>query len=305
MAQQKRINQTALGTAMALTGVVAFSGKAVLVKLCYTYGASPVSVLLLRMLFALPIYIAIALYDHKKRKGNNKLQAKDATMIFLLGLLGYYLSSFLDFSGLLYIDASLERLVLFAYPTMVVIISRFLFKKTITKRQVLAIAVTYAGIVLAFADRIELRASNGTMIGTLLVFACAITYAFYLAGSGELIPRVGTVRFTAYAIIVSCIAVITHYCIFSDVELQTIPTEVYWLCFIMALFSTVLPSFLISEAISRIGAPNVSILGSAGPFSTIALAIIFLDEHITVFQIAGTVVVIGGIVLLNKKKLTS
>ncbi|MDW7693070.1 DMT family transporter [Flammeovirgaceae bacterium SG7u.111] len=285
---------------LALAGAILFSAKAVMVKLAYNYEIDPVSLLLLRMGFALPFYIAIALRS-KNPTGSQPTQ-KDYLWVVVMGFVGYYLASYFDFYGLQFIDASLERLILFVYPTLVLLISWLVLRKAIAKIQMVAILITYLGIYVAFMDKLSPGSSSNPLLGGIFIFLSALTYAIYLIGSGQLLPKFGTKKFTSYAMIVSCICVIAHFSIQGSTQLFGYPWEVYALGLGMALFSTVFPSFLISEAIKRIGASTVSIIGSVGPISTIILASIFLYEHISAYQIAGTAIVISGIILVGRSK---
>ncbi len=289
-----------LGAILAITGIIMFSAKAIMVKLGYRYEVDAVTLLLLRMIFALPVYLIISIRETKK-ENTYALTRKDILSVIGLGFVGYYLASYFDFYGLQFISASLERLILFVYPTLVIIISILALKKKVAKIQMYAIVITYVGIFIAFADDLNVG-GNGLWKGTIFIFLSAFTYAIYLVGSGEMIPKLGSVRFTAYAMTVSCVIVILHYLLVNTVEVFHQPWEVYALGFAMAAVSTVIPSFLISEAIKKIGAPNFAIYGSIGPISTILLAIIFLGERIDIFQIAGTVIVIIGVSFINLKK---
>lgn len=277
-----------------------FSAKAIMVKLGYRYDTDTVTLLLLRMIFALPFYLFVAIKE-TKRDTAYKLTLKDFGFIIGLGFIGYYLASFFDFYGLQFISASLERLILFVYPTLVIIITVVFLGKRASRIQIYAILVTYAGILIAFADDLNFE-SDFLWLGVFSIFMSALTYAFYLVGSGVMIPKIGAVRFTAYAMTVSCIMVILHYLITNSFEVFHQPWQVYALGFGMATISTVIPSFLISEAIKRLGAANFAIYGSIGPISTILLAIIFLGERIDIYQVIGTVVVIIGVSIINLKK---
>ena len=274
-----------------------FSSKAVMVKLAYQYDVDSISLLLLRMAFALPFYVVIALL----RKPKSSIAKREYLWLIAFGLIGYYLASYFDFTGLKYIKASLERLILFIYPTLVVLISYLAFKHRITRKQLLGIAITYVGIVVIFGTELQIENPRDVMIGGLLILLSAITYASYLVGSGWLIPKFGSTVFTAYAMIISCLAVILHYSIASPSDLFSFPKEVYFIGFLMALFATVIPSFLISFAIKNLGANDFSIFGSLGPISTIVLAYIFLDERITTLQIMGALVILMGIYIAERK----
>ncbi len=284
---------------IGILGVVMFSAKAVMVKLAYQYEVSAVNLLMFRMLFALPFYV-IMLFIYKPSTSQKRTR-KDYISLVLFGFLGYYLASFFDFWGLEYIKASIERVILFIYPTIVIVLARIFLRKAITKVQLIAIALTYIGVVIAFWDDFTLQGDT-FLIGALLIFLSALTYASYLVGSDWLIPKFGVVTFTSYAMIVSCVCVVVHYLIFEQTSLFGYHKNVYLLGLGMAFLSTVIPSYLVSWTIKKIGAPDFSILGSIGPISTIALASIFLDEKITLLQVIGTVIVISGIIIISKNK---
>lgn len=295
-----KFSNKGLGALLAITGVVMFSAKAIMVKLGYQHDVDAVTLLLLRMAFALPVYLFVSIRETKK-KHTYQLTRKDYLAIIGLGCVGYYLASYLDFYGLKFISASLERLILFVYPTLVIIISAIALKKKATKVQVYAILITYFGIFIAFADDLG-SGGDDLWRGVISIFLSALTYAIYLVGSGALIPKLGPIRYTAYAMTVSCVMVLLHYLAVNSLEVLHQPWEVYALGFAMAMFSTVIPSFLISEAIRRLGASNFAIYGSLGPISTIILAVLFLGETIDIFQLIGTVVVIFGVSVINMKK---
>jgi drug/metabolite transporter (DMT)-like permease len=219
----------------------------------------------------------------------------------LFGIIGYYLASYFDFLGLVYIKASLERIILFVYPTLVLLISRIFLKKPISGIQAAAIVITYGGIFITFLDEMDTSGGN-VLLGGVYIFLSALTYASYLVGSGWLIPKFGATTFTSYAMIVSCMAVIAHYLLFEEVDLMAYPQEVYSLGLAMALLSTVIPSYLVSMAIKELGASHFAIIGSLGPVSTIVLANVLLDERITLLQVAGTLVVIAGIGLVSVRR---
>jgi drug/metabolite transporter (DMT)-like permease len=295
-----KTNSAGFAALLAISGIVMFSAKAIMVKLSYRFDADVLTVLLLRMVFALPFYTVFAYRSSKKQEGY-RMTKRDFMSLIALGFIGYYAASYFDFLGLRFISASLERLILFVYPTLVILITWIALRKRPTRIQVFAIIITYGGILLAFADDLEMS-GNGMWKGVIFIFLSAFTYAIYLVGSGSMIPRIGPVRFTSYAMIVSCFLVIIHYSIMNTTEVLHQPWQIYALGFAMAVISTVIPSFLISEAIKRIGASNFAIYGSLGPISTIILAIIFLGERLDFYQIVGTVVVIFGVSIINLKK---
>jgi drug/metabolite transporter (DMT)-like permease len=296
----KKNYQRFLGAALAFMGAICFSAKAVMVKLAYVYKVDALSLLSLRMLFSVPFFLMIAIYTNRKNPGVN-LTKKDWLMVVLLGITGYYLASFFDFVGLQYITAGLERLILFIYPTLVVILSAVFFNKKIGRKEYFALALTYAGILIVFMNDLNFSQKN-IILGIVLIFGSALTYAIYLMGSGELIPKLGSMRYTSYAMIISTVAVLIHFTIVNNNSLWGFPSRVYWLSLFMAVFSTVIPGLLLSEGIRMIGSARASIIGSVGPVSTIILAYIFLGENITFYQILGTILVLTGVLTVSSNK---
>ena len=284
--------QIAIG--FGLTGIILFSTKAIFAKLAYQYEVDAIYVLLLRMVFSLPFYLILAFFENEKKVTATK---NEYLRLLLLGFLGYYLASYFDFKGLEYIKASLERLILFIYPTFVIILSFIFLKIKISRYQFYAILVAYFGICIVFLPEIEISTPSTTLKGSLLVLLSAVTYASYIFGSGCLIPKFGTRRFTCYVMIVSSIMIITQFIIECEmsVNLLNFPKEVYMYGILIAIFSTVIPSFLISHAIKELGPNQFSLFGSIGPISTLMLAHVFLEERLSTLQILGSVVVIMGI----------
>ncbi|MEP1487373.1 MAG: DMT family transporter [Algibacter sp.] len=288
------------GITIGVLGIVLFSSKAVMVKIAYKYNADAISILLLRMLFSFPFYVVIA-YVYRNKISEISILKKDYAWVVFFGFVGYYLASYFDFVGLTYVKASLERIILFLYPTIVIILNRLFLKQPITKVQAGAIALTYLGIVLAFSDEVAVSGSD-TYLGGFFVLLSAITYASYLVGSGWLIPKFGVVKFTAYAMLVSCFCVFIHYSIISETDLFGFSWEVYGLGVLIAVFATVIPSFLVSASIKMISSSNFAIVAGIGPVSTIILAAIFLNETLTLLQLFGALIVIAGIVFMSLKK---
>ncbi|WP_136465264.1 DMT family transporter [Flagellimonas onchidii] len=299
----KNFNKS-LGVLYGVLGVVLFSSKAVMVKLAYEYKVSTLDLLLFRMLFALPFYATILCLVRKKQQ--EKTTTKDYLWLFGFGFLGYYLASYFDFLGLNYIKAGLERIILFIYPTIVVFLSRFFFKEKISKIQMTAIGITYLGLMVTFWNELEIK-GNQVLWGGFLVLMSAITYASYLVGSGWLIPKFGVLRFTCYAMIASTFCIMIHYSFSGSWNLFDYPTPVYLYGFAMAILATLIPSFLVSASIQRLGASNFSILGSLGPISTILLAYVFLAERLSYSQLLGMLIVIFGVTYLsiNRKRKSS
>jgi drug/metabolite transporter (DMT)-like permease len=290
------------GALLVFTGAVLFAGKAVLVKYNYIhYHIDTVPLLSLRMGFALPFYLIILLIEKNKTPINESVKTKHWLWMLAMGVVGYYLASFFDFWGLNYVTAGTERLILFLYPSLVLIISAIFLKKKIQKIQYIALLVTYLGIVCTFVPNLKMGLGTSLLFGSFLIFLSALTYAIYLIGSGELIPKFGTIRFTCYAMITSTIVVLIHHVAAGNGSLFNYPKEVYYLSFTMAVICTVIPSFLISGGIKKVGSGNASIIGSIGPIATIIMANVFLDELMNFWQIAGTLIVLGGVLMISWK----
>ena len=275
---------------------MAFSGKAIIVKLAYRYGVDAVTLIMYRMLFALPLFLALAWWAGR---GQPALTWRDARTVLALGFCGYYLSSFLDFLGLRYISASLERLILYLNPTLVLGLGAFLFQKKVTRTQILALAVSYCGVLCVFGREMSLRGAN-VPLGGALVFGSAISYAVYLAYSGEEVRRLGALRLTGLATTVACLICIGQFLLLKPIGAMSVPAEVLWLSVLNATFCTFAPVVMVMMAIERIGASLTSQVGTVGPLSTILLAVIFLGEHFTPWVVLGTVLVLAGIWLLTK-----
>lgn len=229
------------------------------------------------------------------------MQAGDRGKIFALGFFGYYLASFLDFAGLAYITAALERLILYLTPTLVLLIGMVVFKRRATGRQLVALFISYIGVLLAFGHDLQWGGGN-IALGSVLVFGSALAYALYLVGSGELVARVGVVRLTAYASGVASVLCIGQFLVLRPFSALSLPAEVYWLSLLNGTLCTVLPVLAVMMAIARIGSSLASQIGMIGPVSTIVLSVLLLNEPMGPWQIAGTVLVMSGVFVVSRQK---
>ncbi|MDB5797335.1 MAG: family transporter [Paucimonas sp.] len=287
-----------IGLSIAIVGAILFSAKAIFAKLIYRYQVDAVTVLGFRMMFSVPFFAAVAIW--KARQGA-PLSGSDRLRIVFLGLIGYYLSSFLDFIGLQYISAGLERLILFLTPSFVLLLSVFFLKRRIGLIEWAALLISYSGTVLVFLHDAKAGGSN-VALGGAFVVASAVTYAVYLILSGELVRRVGAMRLVAYAMCVSSVACILQFFLLRPVATLVQPEPVYLLSALNAVFATVLPVFITMIAVDRIGAPTTSQAGMVGPVSTLFMGAALLGEPVTAVQLAGTALVLAGITLLSRKK---
>lgn len=288
------------GLLLAAIAAVLFSAKAILAKFLYRHGIDAVTLIALRMLFALPVFATVALIETwRARERGDRLTTRERWQIVLLGLLGYYLSSFLDFWGLQYISASLERLILFLNPTLVLLIGVLFLRHRVSGRQWAAMAVSYAGIVLVFWENLRIGGSH-VALGSALVFGAALSYALYLLLSGELVRRVGSLRLVAYAMCVSTIACLVQFFLIHPPSMLVQPMPVYGLSLLNALACTVVPVYLTMFAVARIGAGATSQTAMIGPVSLVFFGWWLLGEPVTPLQLAGTAVVLAGIALLSR-----
>jgi drug/metabolite transporter (DMT)-like permease len=284
------------GLLLAAAGSIAFSGKAIIVKLAYLHGVDAITLVMLRMLFALPFFIAMAWWAGRDQA---QLTRTDWLGVLGLGFLGYYLSSFLDFLGLQYISASFERLILYLNPTLVLVLGWVLYKRKITYRQGMAMAVSYSGVLLVFGHEVSLVGDN-IGLGAILVFGSAITYAIYLTYSGELVQRLGSLRLAGLATTVACFFCILQFALLKPVAALNVVPEVIWLSLLNATVCTVLPVLLIMMAIERIGPGLTSQIGMIGPLSTLTMGAFFLNETFNLWILMGTVLVLGGVFWVTK-----
>ncbi|MEY4076375.1 MAG: hypothetical protein RIQ69_745 [Pseudomonadota bacterium] len=284
------------GLLWAAAGSIAFSGKAIIVKLAYRHGVDAITLVMFRMLFALPFFIAMAWWAGRHQA---PLTRNDWLGVLGLGFSGYYLSSFLDFLGLQYISASFERLILYLNPTLVLVLGWVLYKRKITYRQGMAMAVSYSGVLLVFGHEVSLVGDN-IALGAILVFGSAITYAIYLTYSGQLVQRLGSLRLAGLATTVACFFCILQFVLLKPVAALNVVPEVIWLSMLNATVCTVLPVLMIMMAIERIGPGLTSQIGMIGPLSTLTMGAFFLNETFNLWILMGTVLVLGGVFWVTK-----
>ena len=287
-----------LGAFLVFLAAFCFATKGILIKLAYQYSIDSISLLTLRMLFALPFYIGIAL--NLARQGPLVLLTlRQWATLFMLGITGYYGASFLDFLGLVYITASLERVLLFTYPTFVLLLNAVGFGRQISAVQLTALGLTYAGILLAFVGNIDATVQKDVVLGAFWVILSGLVYAVYLVGSDEMIARLGSQRFTCYAMMAATVPTLLHCAFRNGLQLGNYPMPVYALGLGMGIFVTVIPTLMIAEGIKRVGSGNASIIGSVGPVFTIVLSATILNETISWGQITGTLFVLAGVFLIG------
>ena len=281
---------------LAVFGAIAFSGKAIIVKLAYRHGVDAVTLIMYRMLFALPIFALMAWWASR---GKAALARRDWLGVLALGFTGYYLSSFLDFGGLVYVSASLERLILYLTPTIVMLLGLVLFKRQVPARRLTGMALSYCGVVLVFGQELRLQGAH-TAWGGLLVFLSAITYAVYLVYSGEIVKRLGSLRLVGLATSVACICCLLQFALLRPLGAAVVAPEVIWLSVLNATLCTAAPVLMVMMAVERIGASRAAQVGMVGPLSTLVMGSVILGEPFTALMAAGTALVIAGIFVVTR-----
>jgi drug/metabolite transporter (DMT)-like permease len=285
------------GLLLAMLGAIAFSGKAIIVKLAYRYGVDAVTLIMYRMLFALPMFVLLAWWAGR---GRPALARRDWLAVLGLGFCGYYLASFLDFAGLAYVTASFERLVLYLNPTLVLLLGWLLFKRRFTRQHLIALCVSYAGVLLVFGQELSLQGSK-VLLGAALVFASALSYAVYLVCSEEVVKRLGSMRLTGLASTVACLLCIVQFLLLKPLSAATsVAPEVVWLSLLNATVCTFVPILFVMMAIERIGSALAAQTGMIGPMSTILMGVLILGEPFTPWVAAGTALVLVGVWLLTR-----
>jgi drug/metabolite transporter (DMT)-like permease len=285
------------GLTLAMLGAIAFSGKAIIVKLAYRYGVDAVTLIMYRMLFALPMFVLLAWWAGRDKP---RLERRDWLAVLGLGFCGYYLASFLDFAGLAYVTASFERLILYLNPTLVLLLGWLLFGRRVTARQLIALAVSYAGVLVVFGHELTLEGPQ-VLLGAALIFASALSYAFYLVYSGEVVQRLGSLRLTGLATTVACLLCILQFLLLKPISAATsVAPEVVWLSLLNATVCTFVPVLFVMMALERIGSALAAQTGMIGPMSTILMGVLILGEPFTAWVAAGTALVLVGVWLLTK-----
>lgn len=299
-AATKEPRELLTGLSLAAGGAIAFSCKAIIAKLCYRYGVDGITTVMYRMLFAMPLFVALSWWSGR---GKPPLAGRDWLALSGLGCCGYYLASTLDFVGLQYISASLERLILYLNPTIVLLAGMLLFKANVSARQWLALGVSYIGVLLVFGH--DLRASPNVALGTALVFGSAVSYAMYLVFSGELVRRLGALRITGLSTSIASVLCIGQFFILKPVSAMVVAPQVLWLSALNATLCTFVPVLMTMLALERIGAGITAQVGMIGPMSTILLSVVILGEPFNTWIAVGTGLVVSGVWLLAKRKPTA
>ncbi|WP_425505911.1 DMT family transporter [Tepidicella baoligensis] len=290
------------GLLLAAAGSVAFSGKAIIVKLAYRYGVDAVTLIMYRMLFALPLFLAMTWWaTYRSPRPVEPLTRRDWLGILGLGFSGYYLASFLDFWGLQYISASLERLILYLNPTLVLLLGWVLYRRRITGRQAGAMALSYAGVLLVFGHEVSFDGWN-TALGAALVFGSAVSYAVYLVYSGEMVQRLGSLRLVGWATTVACVLCLLQFVLLRPLSAAVVAPEVIALSVLNAVLCTAAPVVMVMMAIERIGSGLTAQTGMVGPMSTLIMGVLILGEPFNAWVLAGTVLVLAGVLWVSRQR---
>lgn len=290
-----------VGTLLVLASAVLFSTKSIFIKLGYREAVDPVTLLTLRMGLSLPFFLAMGLWA-SRGQSRPPLSGRDWAAMAALGIGGYYLAALLDFLGLQYISAGLERLVLFLYPTFTVLLTAAWLKRPVSRHTWAAIAVSYVGMALVVWPDLQ-HSSSRLLLGMALVLGSSLTYALYLVGSGELIPRLGANRFTGIALSIACLTAGLQFAVSHPVSvLAELSPRTWGLGLILAVVCTVLPATLLTNGMRHIGATRAALIGAVGPVATLYLGYAVLGETLDWVQAAGTVFVLGGVLMVSTRR---
>lgn len=290
-----------IGIACALLGAALFSLKPVLIKMLYAESVSTEIIIIWRMIISAPIYVIIGYMVYRSRKGEVKFTPKLILQTAILGITGYYVATYLDLLGIQYISAQLERIVLFTYPTFVAILGYFVYRETISLKQFAAMVLAYAGIAVMFGNELNVGGADA-LKGGVLVLGAAFTFACYILFQKNPIKILGSRMFTSIAMVAASLAIFVHGAFSSGLEFMDISIYAFWLSFVTAIVCTVIPSYLLAEAVSRIGSGPTSISIGIGPIFTSIFAVLTLGESFTIYHLIGTILVIMGIYLLSQVK---
>ncbi|KAA0570606.1 DMT family transporter [Azospirillum sp. Sh1] len=290
--------QILVGLGLAVAGVIAFSLRPVIIKLAYRYNVDPVTLIMLRMVFALPFFLGMALWSGVKKGERAPIAGRDLALTVALGITGYYAASFCDFLGLRYVSAGMGRLLLFLYPTIVVVLSALFLGKRIGLREVVALVVSYAGVALVVWSEVG-TGHPDFMTGAGLVFMGAFLYSIYLVGSSRVVQRIGSMRFTAYAMTAACLCCILQFLVLRPLSALDLPPAVFGLSVVMAVVCTVLPVLMTAEALRRVGPNLVALSGAIGPVAAAVFGYLVLAEPMGWLQLAGAALTVAGVMIIS------
>lgn len=286
------------GVVLAFVGATIFSVKAILIKLCYRYGVDAETLLMYRMLFALPFFLLMGWWA---QRGKPPLPRRDFWQAVGVGVLGYYLASYLDFLGLQFVTAALERLILYLNPTMVLLLGWLVYGRRITLRQGTGMLISYVGVWLVFAQELNVQ-GDAVGLGALLVFGAALSYALYLVLGEAVIQKLGSLRMAGVATSTACMLCIVQFLVLRPLSAAIVPIDVLWLSLLNATLCTALPVLLILMSVERIGSALTAQIGMVGPMSTILLGVWLLEEPFNAWVVWGTALVLTGVFTATRAK---
>ena len=304
MSQSKAISPLAAGVWFALASASLFAIRPIVVKLVYEQGTDSTTLIAYRMLFSMPIYVVLLVIFLSDPERRARLTLGRVVGTSLVGLLGYYSASYLDLLGLQYVSAQLGRMLLYVYPTFVVVLGALFFGKKISPTIVLSLFITYTGIAIIFGHDLAVFGDD-VVTGALFIFASALSFALYLLFSKKLITELGSRVFTCIALISASLAILLHYSITHTISEPQLNQQALWLIVFIALFCTVIPSFFTAAAVERIGADRTGIIAMVGPAVTSLFAVLVLSEKFTVYHAIGIAITVFGIWVLNHRRSTA
>lgn len=293
-----------LGLLIAILATLFYSLKPILIKLIYQHDISSVNILAWRVIISLPIYLAVGIWLWRIKNAGlqqqNQAQESWVLKTIALGVIGYYLAALLDLIGLQYISSQLARLILFTYPTLVAILAWVIFRQKVSRVVMIALVLSYAGVGFIFADDLN-HLGEEVLFGSFVMFLSVLAFSLYVLLSKQLIDRVGSTTFTVVAMLASGFCVLVHFLISTQTFTGlAISTTAFVLIALMTILTTVVPSFLIAEAIALVGPQKTAIAGTIGPAATSIFAVLLLGETFAAPQLAGIVLVVLAISYMQR-----
>jgi drug/metabolite transporter (DMT)-like permease len=304
MPKTSPMSAASAGLIFAIGSAALFAVRPIFVKLVYAQGIDSTTLIAFRMLFSMPIYAIMLLWLLRDPVKKSKLSLKAIVSSSIIGLFGYYAASFLDLIGLQYVTAQLGRMILYIYPTLVVILGAIFFRERVTWRMLVSLAITYIGVAVIFGHDLQ-QFDDNVIVGALFIVGSALSFAIYLIFSKSLITELGSRVFTCIALISASMGIFIHYALtHSILTPQVNAVGLSWIL-VISIFCTVIPTFFTTAAVARIGANKTGIVAMVGPAFTSSFAVLILGEAFTIYHAVGIIMVVMGVWYLHREKMAN
>jgi drug/metabolite transporter (DMT)-like permease len=304
MPKTSPMSAASAGLIFAIGSAALFAVRPIFVKLVYAQGIDSTTLIAFRMLFSMPIYAIMLLWLLRDPVKKSKLSLKAIVSSSIIGLFGYYAASFLDLIGLQYVTAQLGRMILYIYPTLVVILGAIFFRERVTWRMLVSLAITYIGVAVIFGHDLQ-QFDDNVIVGALFIVGSALSFAIYLIFSKSLITELGSRVFTCIALISASMGIFIHYALTRSILTpQVNAVGLSWIL-VISIFCTVIPTFFTTAAVARIGANKTGIVAMVGPAFTSSFAVLILGEAFTIYHAVGIIMVVMGVWYLHREKMAN